>query len=267
VTPSVISTSKGLIIQYPTNLVFVAGQSFKVPFTAKGNNGVLVWAFHGLPNGILGNANLGFIQGTILESGYYNVQVDCADNKGSYAQAYITINVQPKSSLTSNTLVEVSSIGLSTLFANEAESAQITADKTLFAALDKVNKKKALVNVSQAAVVAATYRVTSTQALYDAANVVYKQASNDLNTANILLSNAQNTLSAVQQNLALAQTENNQSISAVVNAKYVLGDAQTAFDSFQSKFNGATLVLNNARANLTAAQITVTSSTTAEAGA
>jgi hypothetical protein len=266
VTPQVVPTKIGLVIQYPSNLVFVVDQTFKVPFTANGGAGSLVWAFHGLPAGINGDVNHGYIQGAIAAAGYYNVQADCADVNGNSAQAYITLNVQPKTSLTSASLIDVSSAASST-FVSNAEAGQVAADTALIAALSDVNKKKAAVNVSQAAVAVATFRVSSTQSLSDSSNLAYQQASNDLNTAQTLFANAQNALDATNQNLGLAKTNNNQYIAALATAKQLLAAAQDAFNAAQKQFNDATVTLNNAKANVTNAQIVLTQAQTAESNA
>jgi len=68
-------TKVGLVIEYPDNLIFRAGQSIQLPFTAKNSVGKLIWSFIGLPSGVKGSITQGLIEGTIVESGYYNFQV------------------------------------------------------------------------------------------------------------------------------------------------------------------------------------------------
>jgi hypothetical protein len=82
-------------------LIFYAGQTINLSFPVRNNRGKLVWVFNGLPNGINGNSASGSIQGTIGQSGYYNFNVECGDENGKSAQVFITINVQPKVSITS----------------------------------------------------------------------------------------------------------------------------------------------------------------------
>jgi hypothetical protein len=96
------ATKVGLVIEYPENLIFRAGQPVKIPFAAKNSFGRLIWSFIGLPLGIKGSALEGSIDGTIQNAGYYNFQVECTDGQGKSAQQSVTINIQPRTSLTSN---------------------------------------------------------------------------------------------------------------------------------------------------------------------
>ena len=97
----------GLAIDAPKNLIFVVGQPINLNFPAKNSKGKLVWVFNGLPNGVVGNSALGSIQGTIGQSGYYNFNVECGDEDGKSAQVFLTINVQPKTTLTSKLLISL----------------------------------------------------------------------------------------------------------------------------------------------------------------
>src|SRR5690606_4088380 len=93
-------TNIGLVIEYPNNLIFRIGQTIKIQFTAKNVQGNLIWAFHNLPSGIKGNSNTGIIEGQVNETGYYNFNVECADSQGRSAEVFLTVNIQPKTSLT-----------------------------------------------------------------------------------------------------------------------------------------------------------------------
>jgi hypothetical protein len=68
-------TKIGLVIEYPENLIFRAGQAVKIPFIAKNAVGGLIWSFQGLPTGIKGNSLNGVIDGAVANAGYYNFQV------------------------------------------------------------------------------------------------------------------------------------------------------------------------------------------------
>lgn len=94
-----------MVIEYPDNLIFRVGQTVNLAFTAKNAVGKLIWSFSGLPYGIKGSVVQGHIEGNVVEAGYYNFQVECADSEGKSAQAYVTINVQPKVALTSKILI------------------------------------------------------------------------------------------------------------------------------------------------------------------
>lgn len=99
---SATRTAIGLVIEYPGNLIFRVGQSFKIPFVVKNAVGPLVWVFRGLPSGIKGNSNEGAVEGQVAEPGYYNVEVEVADKEGKAGQAFVVLNIQPKTTLTSN---------------------------------------------------------------------------------------------------------------------------------------------------------------------
>jgi len=68
-------TKVGLVIEYPENLIFKAGQILKLAFTAKNAVGGLIWSFVGLPTGIRGSSLQGILDGAVPDAGYYNFQV------------------------------------------------------------------------------------------------------------------------------------------------------------------------------------------------
>lgn len=185
-TDSIVSatqTAVGLVIEYPGNLIFRVGESIRIPFTVKTSAGSLVWVFRGLPTGIQGSSNDGIIQGSVTEAGYYNLQVECADKEGKSGQAFITINVQPKVTLTTTHLVDVQSKSTvvsthSTYDAIEAE--QVAADNELFKALDIVDTRKKIVADAKQKTAVATVKLNNAQASFNAADVAWRQATSDL---------------------------------------------------------------------------------------
>ena len=72
---------------------------------ARNGKGKLVWVFNGLPDGVRGDSSQGIIEGSISSAGYYNFHVECGDSQGSSAQVFLTINIQPRSTLQSIFLI------------------------------------------------------------------------------------------------------------------------------------------------------------------
>lgn len=58
-------TTIGLVIEYPGNLIFRVGQSFRIELVAAQGKGPYVWGFHDLPKGMSGDALKGAIEGKI----------------------------------------------------------------------------------------------------------------------------------------------------------------------------------------------------------
>lgn len=258
-------TRIGLFIEYPENLIFKAGQAVKIPFVAKNGVGKLVWSFIGLPSGIKGSALEGAIGGSVQNPGYYNFQVECGDSEGRSAQAFVTINIQPKASLTSNFLfnllasnvVQVSRTSIaSTSFASfdKIEAEQVSADNELFKALDIVDTRKKVVNDAKQKVATSTLRVTNAQSSFDAADAVWKKATADREIAQTLFVRAQIALDAAQKNLQLALTEQSQSSRTLATARKNLEEAQQRFNAAQKTVNEAEAVLVAAKAQFSKAE-------------
>ena len=231
-------------------MIFRVGESIRIPFTVKTSAGALVWVFRGLPTGIQGSSNDGLVQGTISETGYYNLQVECADKEGKSGQAFITINVQPRVTLTTTQLVDVKSKSTvvsshSTYDAIEVE--QVAADNELFKALDIVDTRKKVVADAKQRTAIATVKLNNAQASFNAADVAWRQATSDLEVAKSLYSSAQAALNAAQQNLQLALTEQTQAATALAAARKAVEDAQT-------RFNAASKAVSDAEDNLVKAK-------------
>lgn len=171
--------------------------------------GPVVWVFRGLPTGLKGNSNDGSIEGQVAESGYYNIQTECADNEGKAGQAFFVLNVQPKVTLTckffyyllATKIVEVESkvqvsSSHSTYDAIEAE--QVATDNELFKALDNVDTRKKIVAEARNKVAAATLRSTNAQNSFNSADAAWKQAVSDAEFSKNLLNSAQSALNAAQ---------------------------------------------------------------------
>ncbi len=137
----------------------------------------------------------------------------------------MTINVQPKTTLTSkyfvynsdSRIVEVSRPASSALLSTYAkiESEQIAADNQLFKALDIVDTRKKVVADAKQHVAIATLKVTNAQLSFEASDTAWKNAASNKEIAQSLLTIAESALNAAQKNLALALTEQGQAIKTV----------------------------------------------------
>ena len=273
------ATKVGLVIEYPENLIFRVDQAVRIPFVAKNSVGRLVWSFIGLPTGIKGSTLDGSIDGTIQNAGYYNFQVECADGEGKSAQAFVTINVQPKTSLTSNFFIIIilaskvvqvssnsfSSSSLATFEKIEAE--QVAADNQLFKALDVVDTRKKVVADIKQHVATATLRLTNAQLSFDAADAAWKKATADREIAQTLFVRAQIALDAAQKNLQLALTEQGRSAKTLADARKNLEEAQRRFNAAQKTLSDAEAAVVAAKDQFSKAESTLRTAQTQRAAA
>lgn len=66
----------------------------------------LLWRYKNLPDGLYGDQT-GIIKGVFVNSGYYSFSVECSDSVGISAETFLTWNIQPKTGLKTNNVVEV----------------------------------------------------------------------------------------------------------------------------------------------------------------
>lgn len=245
-----------MVIEYPDNLIFRAGQSVQLAFTAKNAVGKLIWSFVGLPSGIRGSAYQGSIDGAVLDAGYYNFQVECADADGKSAQAYVTINIQPKVTLTSSKIVDVSRPASKAILATyeKIEAEQIAADSGLFKALDVVDTRKKVVADTKQHTAIATLKVTNAQLSFEAADNAWRSAVNDRDVAQSLFSSAQSALLAAQKNLEIALTEQGLAAKTLAAARKTLEEAQQRFNAAQINLSEAEKNLVDAKAKYSKAE-------------
>ncbi len=200
-----VKTSSGIIINYPTTLVYSVGANIQFKLDANHGAAPLLWKYSNLPSGIYGD-QLGLIKGAFVNSGYYSFSVSCSDSVGSSAEAYITWNIQPKTLIRSSQLVDVESQHVPLQYdIDQVEKGQVAADEELFKALDIVDKQKQVVNGKKQLVAVATVRTNNAQASYDAANKAFSIASVDRDNAQDRFRIAESGLKATQENLNLAQ--------------------------------------------------------------
>lgn len=97
-------TSSGIILNYPTTLVYSVGSNIEFALEAKNGAAPLLWKYNNLPKGIVGDQR-GLIKGVFAEPGYYSFSVSCSDSVGISAEAYLTWNIQPKTIIRSTQVV------------------------------------------------------------------------------------------------------------------------------------------------------------------
>lgn len=103
-----VKTTSGIVLNYPTTLVYSVGTNIKFSLEAKNGASPLLWKYSNLPSGIYGD-QAGLIKGTFVNPGYYSFSVSCSDSLGAAAEAYLTWNIQPKTIIRSEQIVDVQS--------------------------------------------------------------------------------------------------------------------------------------------------------------
>lgn len=67
--------------------------NFQYSFQTQNANGSLVYAYFGLPDGLVADRKTGKISGTISQPGIYTLGCEVADQTGSSAEGFVTITV------------------------------------------------------------------------------------------------------------------------------------------------------------------------------
>lgn len=67
-------------------------------FEANNGKAPYIWTYTNLPAGLIADMK-GTVNGTFIQEGYYTFSATVADSAGSTADSYLTVNVQPRSSL------------------------------------------------------------------------------------------------------------------------------------------------------------------------
>ena len=134
------------------------------------------------------------------------------------------------------------------------ETEQIAANNELFKALDIVNTRKKIVADVKQHVATATLRVTNAQISFNAADAEWRKATSDRDVAQALFISAQAALSAAQNNLQLALTEQGQSAKRLSDARKALEVAQQRFNAAQKAVTDAEAALVDAKAKFSKAE-------------
>jgi hypothetical protein len=234
-----VRTSGGLVINYPSTLVYQVGSVIQFQLEAQQGKAPLLWRYSNLPSGIFGDQS-GLIKGTFVNPGYYSFSASCSDSVGVSAEAYITWNIQPRTLIRSSQLVEVSATHVPLQYdIGQVEKEQIASNEELFKALEIVDQKKKVVAARRQVVAVNTLKVNNAQASYDAAHKAFTIAVADRENAQDIFRLAENALKAAQQNLALAQTEQTSANQNLVNARTAVSEAQKRFAQTQIDLTAA----------------------------
>ena len=191
-----------------------------------------------------GDALKGAIEGKIEKQGYFNFNVEVADAEGASAQAFLTVNIQPKTILRSKSYIyylatEVVSVPSSNSVGyniGAIEDEQIASDNELFSALDVVSTRKDIVSDVKGQVAIATLRVNKAQASFNAADVIFRNAVADKVNAQERVRITEKTLNAAEQNLELALIEQGQATIRLTEARQTVQEAQNRFKNAQRDF-------------------------------
>jgi hypothetical protein len=126
------------------------GNSINYSFQTENGKGDLVYAFFGLPEGLVADRKTGRISGTIRQSGIYTLGCEVADQAGNSAEGFVTITVvEAQQTELSNVQLDTKVIYRFDLA--EIRKEQISADRELFDALAVVNAAKAKLAAKKAA--------------------------------------------------------------------------------------------------------------------
>lgn len=69
------------------------GNNFQYNFQTENGKGDLVYAFFGLPEGVVADRKTGRISGSVIQSGIYTLGCEVADQSGNSAEGFVTITV------------------------------------------------------------------------------------------------------------------------------------------------------------------------------
>lgn len=203
-----------------------------------------------MPRGLKGNSLTGEVEGEIKDSGYYNFNVEVADGNGDSSAVFVTVNVQPKSTLKTHKIVEVEANSYINFNMKGLESEQVSADNELFKNLDIVDTRKGIVGDAKHAAAVATLRVSKAQASVKATQKLVMEAQADKDFAVDRLRLNEKTLKAAQQNLALALLEQNQAAVRLSEARTTVEDATIRFNKAQKVLERAGDALVEAKAQM-----------------
>lgn len=249
-----VRTTGGIVINYPTTLVYQVGTNIEFQLVAENGKAPLLWRYNNLPSGIRGDQT-GLIRGTFVEPGYYSFSASCSDSLGVTAEAFLTWNIQPRTLVRSSQLVDVRSQPVPLQYdIKQVEKEQITANEELFKALEIVDQRKKVVAERKQVFAVQTLRVNNAQASLDAATKAFNIAVADRDNAQDNYRLADNALKAAQQNLALAQTEQGNANQNLINARNNVANAQKRFAQTQIDLTAAEDRLVQAQDNMRKAQ-------------
>lgn len=126
------------------------GGDIQYSFQTENGKGDLVYAFFGLPEGVVADRKTGKLSGKINQAGIYTLGCEVADQAGNSAEGFVTVTVA-ETKQTELTNVQLETRVSYQFDLNEIRQEQVAADRELFDALAVVNAVKAKLAAKKAA--------------------------------------------------------------------------------------------------------------------
>lgn len=227
--------------------------NFQYNFKTENGNGDLVYAFFGLPNGLVADRKTGIISGTVAQPGIYTLGCEVADQSGSSAEGFVTITVLGTQQ------TELSNVQLDTKVLykydlNEIRKEQVSADRELFDALAIVNAAKAKLAAKKSAFdqLEAQLALAETEADKAAADAAKSKAERERAAERLRLTNK--ALNDAQDQLNLALLDQAAASDAVIAAQDAVSKATARFNTADVALKAAEVAVQKAEADLSVAR-------------
>lgn len=227
--------------------------NFQYSFQTENGKGDLVYAFFGLPEGLVADRRTGRITGTIAQPGIYTLGCEVADQTGSSAEGFVTITVLGTQQ------TELSNVQLDTKVLykfdlNEIRKEQISADRELFDALAVVNAAKAKLAAKKSAFdqLEAQLALAETEADKAAAEAAKAKAERERAAERLRLTNK--ALNDAQDQLNLALLDQAAASDAVIAAQDAVSKATARFNTADVALKAAEVAVQKAEADLSVAR-------------
>ena len=229
------------------------GNNIEYTFQTENGKGDLVYAFFGLPEGLVADRKTGRISGTVRQSGIYTLGCEVADQAGNSAEGFVTITVvEPQQTELSNVQLDTKVIYRFDLA--EIRKEQISADRELFDALAVVNAAKAKLAAKKAAFdqLEAQLALAETEADKAAADAAKAKAERERAAERLRLTNK--ALNDAQDQLNLALLDQAAASDAVIAAQDAVSKATTRFNTADAALKAAEAAVQKAEADLSVAR-------------
>lgn len=229
------------------------GSSINYSFQTENGKGDLVYAFFGLPEGLVADRKTGRISGTIRQSGIYTLGCEVADQAGNSAEGFVTITVlEAQQTELSNVQLDTKVIYRFDLA--EIRKEQIAADRELFDALAVVNAAKARLAAKKAAFdqLEAQLALAETEADKAAAEAAKAKAERERAAERLRLTNK--ALNDAQDQLNLALLDQAAASDAVIAAQDAVSKATSRFNTADAALKAAEAAVQKAEADLSVAR-------------
>lgn len=250
------------IIASRTEKTFInVGDKFFYSFRTENQVGAPVFAFHSLPDGIVGDAKSGALSGAFTVPGIYTIGVESADQAGNTAEGFVTITCG-NGGLASLNKVTVANQVPFVYDISSVQKQQVEADKQLFDALAAVNDAKAEVNTRQGLYDGVNVKLVAAEADADKAAAAAAKANTDRENAANRLTQTNKALNDAEDKLNLALLYQAGAQSNVKKAENNLSDAEAKFNAAQKLLADAEKALQKAQAVLNEKKLAETQANT-----